>query len=81
MTSDIEGFSVTSVCGACSAVMKSTGYKVCYPCHYVMKHGHEIPENTCQCGVTCKTFKRCYKCHIVSLQPSCVHVSVDNDVT
>ncbi len=38
---------VTPVCSGCSAVMKSKHYKRCYPCHYLLKHDHEIPENTC----------------------------------
>ncbi len=79
MTSDIEDSTTTSVCQGCSAVMKSGSFKSCYPCHYLMKHGHEIPENICLCGVTCKTFKRCYKCHMetVSLQGVLLQVDVN----
>ena len=80
MTSDIEDLTKTSVCKGCSAVMKSGSFKSCYPCHYLMKHGHEIPENTCLCGVTCKTFKRCYKCHMETISLQGVHVQVDDNI-
>ena len=58
---------VTPVCSDCSAVMKSTGYKRCYPCNYILKHGGcGVPEKMCECGVACKTFKRCYQCHVTN---------------
>ena len=79
MTSDIED-STTGTCVSCQAVMKSSSYKSCYPCHYLMKHGHVIPENTCLCGVTCKTFKRCYKCHMEAVSLQVEHVQVDVNI-
>ena len=72
--------STTGTCVSCQAVMKSISYKSCYPCHYLMKHGHVIPENTCLCGVTCKTFRRCYKCHIEHVSLQGVHVQVDDNI-
>ena len=80
MTSDIEDLTKTSVCQGCSAVMKYCSYKSCYPCHYLMKHGHEIPENICLCGVTCKTFRRYYKCHMETVSLQGVHVQVDDNI-
>ena len=76
MTSDIED-STTGTCVSCQAVMKSSSYKSCYPCHYLMKHGHVIPENICLCGVTCKTFRRCYKCHIEHVSLQGVQLTID----
>ena len=77
MISDIENISTTSVCKGCSAVMKSGSFKSCYPCHYLMKHGHVIPDNICLCGATCKTFKRCYKCHMESVSLPGVQLTID----
>ena len=74
MTSDIEDLTKTSVCKGCSAVMKSSSFKSCYPCHYLMKHGQW---NTCLCGVTCKTFKRCYKCHMETVSLPGVQLTID----
>ena len=80
MTSDIEDLTKTSVCKGCSAVMKSSSFKSCYPCHYLMKHGHVIPDNICLCGATCKTFRRCYKCHMETVSLQGVHVQVDDNI-
>ena len=80
MTSDIEDLTKTSVCNVCSAVMKSGSFKSCYPCHYLMKHGHVIPDNICLCGATCKTFRRCYKCHMETISLQGVHVQVDDNI-
>ena len=55
---------MSNSCIDCSKVMKSDSYKRCYSCNYRKKHGRDIPDNTCQCGVNCKTFRTCYKCHL-----------------
>ncbi len=60
---------VDNCCCDCSIFLKST-YKRCYACNYKKKHGHDVPENTCPCGVSCKTFKSCYTCHVKDIEDS-----------